>query len=301
MMIRNTSRPRQRNHVLICTVLTVLVLAVQYMRLDEDQDVVAVPTLVSNGEAENESSIGKLSEGGFEVKAGVVLMSNPTEDLPYYHCGPVYGTSGPGNGSSGPELLMLHGAAYTKEDWKESTILEKLCRGNEELSVTALDLSVRADGLRLNDAFTALVEYRSADGSGGILIGSPVSVVSPSASGAALVHLGTLAAEGAASEASPEEADTDVIEKGKLLTRIVKRWIPVASGSVLQASDDSIKAYLLKSIPILAIHGTRDSKGKLVTERLVDLADATAVELDGGHPCYLDSPDEFVVKVLEVV
>ena len=49
----------------------------------------------------------------------------------------------------------------------------------------------------------------------------------------------------------------------------------------------------------MAIHGDEDSMGKKVTERLVSLTKARGVELEGRHPVYLDSPDEFVIEVLK--
>jgi hypothetical protein len=40
-------------------------------------------------------------------------------------------------------------------------------------------------------------------------------------------------------------------------------------------------------------------EGENATKRLQSLAGAKILELEGGHPCYLDSPDAFVDAILE--
>lgn len=192
--------------------------------------------------------------------------------LPYYHCGPL-----PSRDDAGlTELVLLHGAAFTKEDWKTSGILDMLCEINNEedegdLSIIALDLPVSADGGELASAFDALV-------SSGILSGRPVTFVTPSASGKAMLSLGD-----------------DSIE----LMRIVKAWIPVASPAVLKATDSTLMQFRVARIPVLSIHGDKDEMGKKVTEKLEALTDANGVELEGRHPVYLDSPQEFVGEVMQ--
>lgn len=237
--------------------------------MDGDNDV------TGSGEAAVDAGI---SEGS------VILLSrspDPSVDLPYLHCGPRYAADG---GSSGPELVLLHGAAFTKEDWRTSGILAQLCeRSGGTLSATALDLSVKSDGLRLADAFDALRDEN-------VLSGNPASFVSPSASGKAMVHLGEMSSGSGGEDGS-----------SGLLKRIVKSWIPVACFAVLGAVESSIRAYPDAGVPILAVHGTEDKRGKDVTERLVKVAGATGLELKGRHPCYLDSPDEFVSHVLEFI
>lgn len=187
----------------------------------------------------------------------------------YYHCGPH-----PDDSTS--ELIMLHGAAFTKEDWKTSGILEKLCdlNNNEEggdLTITALDLPVSASGDELKAVYDALVEK-------GVLSGRPVVVITPSASGKSVVTL----------------ADNE--EK---LSMLMKGWIPVAPPAVSQADDATFDIFTKLSIPVLAIYGDQDSMGKRVTDRLVKLVNAKSVELEGKHPVYLDSPDEFVQEILQ--
>ena len=196
--------------------------------------------------------------------------------LPYYHCGPLPSQDNPDL----TELVLLHGAAFTKEDWKTSGILDMLCDiDNEEdegnLSISALDLTVSADGKDLGLAFDALVADK-------VLSGRAAAFVSPSASGKAMLGLAELSKSG-----------------GAELKRIVKAWIPVATGSVVKAEEATILQYKLDNVPILAIHGDQDAMGKKVTERLKQLNGAKGVELSGRHPVYLDSPEEFVQEVLQ--
>ncbi len=196
--------------------------------------------------------------------------------LPYYHCGPP-----PSRDDEGlTELILLHGAAFTKEDWAKSGILDLLCEINNEedegdLSILALDLPVKSDGAMLRHAFDALVD-------GGMLTGRPVTFVTPSASGYSIVNLG----------------ETAMADGGEL-TKMVKAWIPVASPAVLKATDATLTRFKNANIPILSIHGDGDEMGKKVTKRLETISGAEGVELTGGHPVYLDSPQEFVGRVME--
>ena len=72
----------------------------------------------------------------------------------------------------------MHGASFTKEDWKKSGILDMLCDINNEedegnLSISALDLPVSADGKQLvGMAFDTLVSDR-------VLSGRAATFVSP--------------------------------------------------------------------------------------------------------------------------
>ena len=192
--------------------------------------------------------------------------------LSFYRCGPL-------PSSSTTELILLHGAAFSKETWKDCGILEKLCRPVRNLSILALDLPVSADGRRLASALDALV-------SSGMASGGPATIVTPSASGKAVVSLGEMATDPSAND-------------GGELKRRVKAWIPVASGDGLKASERALRAFPEAGVPVLAIHGDRDSMGRKVTERLKAESGAKGVELKGRHPVYLDSPDEFVNELLQ--
>ena len=196
--------------------------------------------------------------------------------LNYLHCGKIFTLENKPSKNE-VEILLLHGAKFTKADWSESGILDSLCNSvkshNIKSSVTALDLSVKADGAGFINAIEGLVRER-------VLSGNPVVVVSPSASGKAIVSLTSSNAEGR-------------------LGDLIKVWIPVAPPAVLSAKDEDLGKFQLAKIPVLAINGNRDVMGGKVTNKLVSVSGAQSVELEGGHPCYLDSPKKFVEVVLE--
>lgn len=222
--------------------------------------------------------VNLLGSGSIHSELILPMQSSPTKltessvsyqykSIDYYHCGP-------SPESTTSELVLLHGAAFTKEDWKNSGIIEQLCSANENaesgLTVTALDLPVSATGEELESVFDALVRE-------GVLSGKPVVVVTPSASGRALVTLFN---------------DKEAVRK------VLKGWIPVAPAMVNQTPDEVFDVLTDLSIPVLAIYGDRDSFGEVVTQKLIRVANAKGVELEGGHPVYLDSPDEFAREVL---
>lgn len=212
-----------------------------------------------------------------KIVSGVVEMQGGSDgegpiELPYLHCGPRH-TPSYGKAGGHAELVLLHGAKFTKEDWKRSGIMDKFCNDSKTrpgLSVTALDLPVSADGSALVDAFNSLVREK-------VLSGDPVVLVTPSASGKAMITI--------------REA---VGQSGlKSIADMVQMWIPVACGGVLKADDDALEIY--KDVPVLAIYGSEDPvAGKKSSEHLSQSIGAEAVELKGRHPVYLDSPDEFV-------
>lgn len=233
------------------------------------------------------------------ISSDAVTLGDEYDDLPFLHCGPEYGSlPNPGDGA-GRELLLLHGAAFRASTWEESGILEGLCLLGKQaaasdasagtvpvagdLSVTALDLPVSADALYLNQAFKALWER-------GIISGEATYIVTPSASGSAMMS--------AASLAISQEQDG---ESSKILSRTVRGWIPVAAGAVLSAPREAISTFIDLEIPILAIYGDQDAKGKDSSNRLAEEAGAWTLELEGRHPCYLDSPNEFIRAVIDFI
>jgi pimeloyl-ACP methyl ester carboxylesterase len=232
-----------------------------------------------------------------KITMGYVPYSGDKK-LAYYHCGPLPSSSSSSttsisSSSSLTELVLLHGAAFTKENWKESGILDMFCEINNtedegNSSILALDLPVSADGTELGYAFDALVLEK-------VLSGRPATFVTPSASGYAIVSLGEEMAKSSSMKNAKEVTKDDGSSQRNNLTRMVNAWIPVASFAVLSA----LMQYKHANIPILAIHGDQDLKGKKVTERLKDTNNAMGVELEGRHPVYLDSPEEFVREVMQ--
>ena len=229
-------------------------------------------SIISEHQQLNKEQLDEETVDPLTITSGSVTYDENSETLSYYHCGPLPSQENP----TLTELVLLHGAAFTKEDWKSSGILNMLCEINNEedegnLSIVALDLPVKADGIQFSNAFDVL-------SSNNVLSGRAVTIISPSASGKAIVSLGDM----------PE-----------LLPKILKAWIPVASGAVMGASESTLQSYKVAKIPILAIHGDQDSGGKKVTEKLKSVVNAKGIELSGRHPVYLDSPEEFVQEVME--
>jgi hypothetical protein len=198
-------------------------------------------------------------------KNNIELLQSSVGSIPYYHC--------PGTKN---DLVLLHGSKFTKEDWRTSGILGSFC-GQDDLSVTALDLSVRATHTELQAILTDLEDKGR--------LRLPVSaIVTPSASGFTMVDwLGA---------ANPDSS---------ALLNFTKGWVPVASGSVMTAPDQLLTTWRssMSRLMVLAVHGDQDKGGKISSSRLKQIMDAKVVELPGRHPCYLDSPDAFVSTVLE--
>ena len=240
------------------------------------------------------------------ISSDVVSLGDKYDDLPFLHCGPEYGSlPNPGDGA-GRELLLLHGAAFRASTWEESGILEGLCLLGKQaasdasastvagdLSVTALDLPVSADALYLNQAFRALWER-------GIISGEATYVVTPSASGSAMMSAASFAvAQEHDDESTLIHGQTEDVSK--ILPRTVRGWIPVAAGAVLSTSREALEIFVDLEIPILAIYGDQDAKGKDSSNRLAGEAGAWTLELEGRHPCYLDSPNEFIRAVIDFI
>jgi hypothetical protein len=193
-----------------------------------------------------------------------VTLKKSGQIIPYYYCS--------AKGTNKQHLVLLHGSKFTKEDWKTSGIFDSFCL-IPNLSVSAMDLPVSSNREDLEDLLTVMQESK--------LIELPVALVTPSASGSAI---------------------TDWMRQGDVskLPNFIFRWIPVAANSVSAAKDEQVSSLKEASgFSIFAIYGNRDGPGKVTTERLQKLSGAKILELEGKHPCYLDSPDAFVAAVLE--
>eukprot|EP00590_Aulacoseira_subarctica_P006104 CAMPEP_0172417560 /NCGR_PEP_ID=MMETSP1064-20121228/4090_1 /TAXON_ID=202472 /ORGANISM="Aulacoseira subarctica , Strain CCAP 1002/5" /LENGTH=398 /DNA_ID=CAMNT_0013155987 /DNA_START=113 /DNA_END=1309 /DNA_ORIENTATION=+ len=260
-----------------------------------------------------------MKSGIIQIQLGADGEVEETIDMPYYHCGPFYilGANqgnyfGEETNDNKPveetkiyhEFLFLHGAAYTKEDWKTSGILDKMCSRSPEdvqshthYSVTAVDLNVKSDGLMLAKAFEALAE-------GGIISGLPIIIVSPSASGRGVLDLAEISQqseEASSEEASSEEATHISKYALNLLQATLMAWVPVACYDVNNAKDILFGTFESSHIPILAIHGSSDIRGKEVADRLEKVAGARKLVVGKNHACYLDEPDRFVAAVKSII
>lgn len=172
----------------------------------------------------------------------------------------------------GSTIVLLHGAAFTKDTWRESGIFDRLCGSPDVSAVYAVNLPVSATYKELQHVLQAKQIVADA-------------LVTPSASGRTIT-----------SWIQQQPGDDN---ESSQLQHIVKGWIPVASYSVLTISPAEWKQ--IQGWRILAVHGTKDSRGRTVSETLQQHTHAQVVELTGGHPCYLDSPHDFVAHVLAFV
>ncbi len=149
-------------------------------------------------------------------------------------------------------------------------MIHSFCDGSK--TVIALDFPVSTD----YSGLIRVLDDLTTDG----LVSTPVTVVTPSASGYSVVSW---------------IINGDVSQ----IPNYISEWVPVASSSLVYASDDQITALKgLSGLRILAINGNDDSAGGKYSARLEDLAGATAVELTGRHAVYLQSPDDFVQTIL---
>ena len=112
-------------------------------------------------------------------------------------------------------------------------------------------------------------------------IALPVTLITPSASGMGIV---------------------DWMSTGRLpdLPKYVHKWIPVACFAVAAATEDQLaRLSRLENFDVLAVFGSKDRGGREISTKLEDYVGARSLELQGGHSCYLDSPNEFCSAVLE--
>jgi hypothetical protein len=129
------------------------------------------------------SQLSSLSSS--ESQTEPLLRTSVTHDLAvgtahgiaYYHCRATATTS---TGNLLLDIILLHGSRFTKEDWKTSGILAEFC-ASPDVSVTALDLDIRATHSELEAVLTYLADKEQA-------IHLPVAtIVTPSASGFTMI------------------------------------------------------------------------------------------------------------------
>lgn len=180
-------------------------------------------------------------------------------------------------------VVLLHGAAYTKEDWKTSGILGLFRKEFPSITVTALDLPVKAKHDVLERLLRSMLDED-------LIRQLPISaLVTPSASGKSVTSW--IKENGSA---------------GLSFSNYVSSWIPVASYSVAKCTPKDLQKLQSQSgggggVSVLAIYGDEDGMGKTVSVSLQKYAGANALELPGKHPVYLDSPDAFVDAVGKMV
>lgn len=166
----------------------------------------------------------------------------------------------------GPTVLLLHGARFSSETWRELGTIEVLAK--EGFRVVALDLPGFGESEESNiapESFLASVLPLVTDG--------PVAVVSPSMSGRYSFPL---------LERRPS---------------YVAGFAPVAPASIAEFID-KIRG---SNVNALVVWGEKDKVVPPKQSRaLADaLPNSRRVEIEGaGHACYLDEPDAFHREIL---
>lgn len=236
------------------------------------------------------SKVSRIAESTLEPCSASIQRGIASNGIAYYRCcrqntqHPLHDTPVSSIDAIQIQLVLLHGARFTKEDYKTSGLLDMFCTTTKmgtsiDGVVLALDLPVRASAQELQTMLTVLVQDR-------LVTDRPISLVTPSASGYGVV---------------------DWINTGNMDTfrTHIRHWIPVASPAITQASTERLEQIhgpvRTTTSTILAVYGDQDAMGKQVSQRLGTYAGATVVEIPGKHPCYLDSPDLFVTIVLKFV
>lgn len=222
-----------------------------------------------------------VDDGGSDPKAPPSLVRGIVgeDSVSYYHQPAASPTE------EHHHVVLLHGAAFSKEDWKTSGILGLFRKDFPSITVTALDLPVKAKHDVLERLLRSMLDED-------LILRLPISaLVTPSASG--------------------KSVTTWIKEKGSAglsFSNYVSTWIPVASYSVANCTPQDLQKLQSQfggggGVSVLAIYGDKDSRGKTVSVSLQKHAGANALELPGSHSVYLDSPDAFVdavgKKVLE--
>jgi pimeloyl-ACP methyl ester carboxylesterase len=174
-------------------------------------------------------------------------------------------------------ILLFHGASMTREHWMKSGILGDLC-GHPNLTVYAFDLSVASSAADLQALMDELARSN-------LIFRLPVdAIVTPSASGSMVVDWGERTSLSNASLAP--------------MSAYWSLWIPVACPSVSYVDPPDKMSTMFPNVNILAVHGDQDTSGGRVMQLLETYAGATLVTIDGGHACYMQSPEDFVDVIL---
>lgn len=179
-------------------------------------------------------------------------------------CGAPVHALAAGPADARPVVLLLHGARFTSETWRELGTLDVLARAGRR--AVALDLpgygATPASDVPREEWLARAVEALGAP---------PVVVVSPSMSGAFAFPY--LRAEGGA----------------------VAGFVGVAPAAIPPSAD-----LAALRMPTLVVWGAEDAVFPLSTGEALarDLPDAELFVMPGAaHPCYLDDPDAFHARL----
>lgn len=203
------------------------------------------------------------------------IIERTFDSIPYYHCSEGEGVSA----LETRDIVLLHGAKYTKEDWKTSGVLKILCNYNH-VNVLALDLPVSTEYKVLFQLLEGLAREK-------IITKLPLAaLVTPSASGKAVVT---------------------AIQSDKVKTLgegIARVWVPIACSDVRSLTAQQLRSVKeSRFLSVWSVHGDQDEMGKTVSSKLQKEAGSEVSVFSGGHAFYLNVPHEFAMaltKRLEV-
>ena len=251
--------------VIVFVILSFVLMMQSYGSADEEE------TSATNPQAKSSSAFRDKTVSNQHKD----IVKGTLNSVDYYHCG---ASTTAIEQDTVVDIVLLHGSRFTKEDWKTSKILPLLCLQNR-VRVTALDLPTSATYTSMVPLLEALSKQQHKQQP---LVKLPVhALVTPSASGRAVVS---------------------AIEQGTVaqIAKVTRLWIPVASYGANSLTKEQLQAVVdQQDLNVWAIYGDLDTKGKRVSLKLQQEANADVVEFKGGHPFYLDIPEKFVQELLK--
>merc|ERR1712238_160601 len=99
---------------------------------------------------------------------------------------------------------------------------------------------------------------------------------------------------------APEDTSDYIRKPRRKFHEYINCWIPIATYAVMECTENQLRLCnnnRYNAFNIIAIYGNQDKEGMVVSKRLEEYADAKIEKLNGRHPVYLDSPDEFVPTI----
>merc|ERR1712238_249983 len=99
---------------------------------------------------------------------------------------------------------------------------------------------------------------------------------------------------------APEDTSNYIRKPRRKFHEYINCWIPIATYAVTECTENQLRLCnnnRYNVFDIIAIYGNQDKGGMVVSKRLEEYADAKIEKLNGRHPVYLDSPDEFVPTI----
>ena len=180
--------------------------------------------------------------------------------------------------SKKPDILLLHGAAFTSMTWQSIQTLDKLQQaGYRAISIDlpsfgespAIQIPPLESALFLKSVYEAFSIQKS---NGFVLI-------SPSMSGRYAIPY--------------------IFSPNRLNDQKMKGWVPVAPVSIRDHGEDEYAE--LKNMKTWVVYGEKDSSGRAQSlQYLAKVPGATIMEMKNAeHPCYMTDPELWNEKLVE--